>query len=246
MATVQHKTTLRRVKYPSSDGKPIAETELHLWVMMDLIQTLARRYAADPMVYIGGDMLMYYEEGSPNKRLAPDVFVVKGVPKLPPRDNFLIWEEGKGLDVVIEVTSKTTPKNDQEKKFILYRDVLKVPEYFQFDPTEDYLKPAFQGFRLQGDDYRPIESIEGRLPSEIMGLHLERNGTNLRLYDPTIGQWMPTPSEDSVRARLEATRAASETARAETEAARADKAEAQNDRLRREIEELRRLLAKGE
>ena len=29
----------------------------------------------------------------------------------------------------------------RQTKWKLYRDVLKVPEYFQFDPTEDYLKP---------------------------------------------------------------------------------------------------------
>src|SRR6478609_2304278 len=120
------RTAPKRVNYPTGDGKPMAETELHLWVMMDLIQALARHFAADPMVYVGGDMLMYYEEGSPNKRLAPNVFVVKGVPKRPPRDNFLIWQEGKGPDCVIEVTSKTTRRNDQEKKLLLYRDVIRV------------------------------------------------------------------------------------------------------------------------
>ena len=245
MATAQRKTILREVDYPTGDGKPMAETELHLWVMMDLIQTLARRFETDPMVYVGGDLLMYYEEGSPNKRLAPDVFVVKGVPKLPPRDNFLIWQEGKGPDMVIEITSKTTRKNDQTRKLVLYRDVLRVPEYFQFDPTEDYLHPAFQGFRLRGGEYRPIKPVAGRLPSQVLGLHLERSGTELRLYDPTLGRWLPTPVEESARAATESARAATESARAATESARANLAEAEVDRLRRELDELRRRLANG-
>ena len=238
MATVQRNTTRRDVEYPTGDGKPMAETELHLWVMMDLIQTLARRFEADPMVYVGGDLLMYYEEGSPNKRLAPDVFVVKGVSKLPPRDNFLIWEEGKGPDMVIEVTSKSTRKNDQTRKLVLYRDVIGVSEYFQFDPTEDYLRPAFQGFRLRGGEYRPVEPVAGRLPSQVLGLHLERSGTELRLYDPTLGRWLPTPVEESARAAMESARVAAESARANL-------AEAEVDRLRRELEELRRRLADG-
>jgi hypothetical protein len=57
--------------------------------------------------------------------------------------------EGKGPDVVVEITSRTTRRENQKKKWVLYRDVLKVPEYFQFDPTRDYLKPPLQGFRLE-------------------------------------------------------------------------------------------------
>ncbi len=228
MATISKNATIIEVDYPTGDGKPMSETELHLWVMMDLIQTLAARYAADPMIYVGGDLLMYYEEGNPNKRLAPDIFVVRGVPKLPPRDNYLIWVEGKGPDLVIEVTSKTTKDNDQQKKLILYRDVLKVPEYFQFDPTEDYLHPAFQGFRLTGGNYRAIDPVDGRLPSDVLGLHLERSGTELRLYDPVLRSRVLTPTE-----------------RAEAEAARAEAAEAESARLRREVEELRRRLTNG-
>ncbi len=100
------------------------------------------------------------------------------------RKYYLIWEEGKAPDVVIELTSKSTKREDQVKKRDLYRDVLRVPEYFLFDPTEDYLKPPLQGFRLEGDEYIRIEPIEGRLPSEILGLHLERDRKELRLYDP--------------------------------------------------------------
>ncbi len=41
------------------------------------------------------------------------------------------WEEGKAPDVVIEITSKTTRRDDQHKKRLIYRDVLKVPEFIQ-------------------------------------------------------------------------------------------------------------------
>lgn len=241
MATAR-RTSGRGVMYPTRDGKPIAESEVHLWTMMDLIRPLAAWYRDDPMVYVGGDLLMYYEEGDPNKRLAPDAFVVKGVPKLPPRDNFLIWEEGKAPDVVIEVTSKTTRKNDPTRKLVLYREVLRVPEYFQFDPTDDYLVPALQGFRLRGGVYRPIRPVGGRLPSVALGLHLERSGTSLRLYDPARAGWLPIPAEETARAEAEAARAEIESARAEAAAARASQAEAEAARLRLEIEELRRRL----
>ena len=138
----------RTIEYPTSDGKPMAETEVHRDNMLDLIETLKAHFAADPMAYVSGNMLMFYEEGNNREHLAPDVFVARGVPKRL-RDNYLIWEEGKGPDLVIELTSKTTRREDQTKKLALYRDVLRVPEYFQLDPTEDYLKPPMQGHRLR-------------------------------------------------------------------------------------------------
>ena len=33
-----------------------------------------------------------------------------------------------------------------------------------FDPTDDYLKPPRQGFRLVDGDYAPIDSSDGRPP----------------------------------------------------------------------------------
>jgi Uma2 family endonuclease len=63
------------------------------------------------------------------------------------RPNYLVWEERKTPDVVIELTSKMTRKEDSEKKWRLYEGKLAVKEYFLFDPTEDYLDPPFQGYR---------------------------------------------------------------------------------------------------
>jgi hypothetical protein len=118
---------------------------------------------------------------------------------------------------------------------------LKVPEYFQFDPTEDYLKPSLQGVRRIGNDYVAIELVHGRLPSDVLGLHLERSGPELKLWDPARGSWLLTPREraEHERQRAEAAeqreamdrRAAEETQR---------RLEAEIERLRREIEAIRR------
>jgi hypothetical protein len=140
-------------------------------------------------------LLLYFEEGNPKKHVAPDVFLVRGVPKLPPRDYYLVWKEGKTPDLVIEITSKTTRREDQTKKRSLYRDVLKVPEYFQFDPTEDYLKPSMQGHQLVDGQYVPIAPVAGRLPSAVLDLHLERRGAELRLYDPATRRCLLTPTK---------------------------------------------------
>ena len=149
---------------------------------------------------------------------------------------------------MIEVTSKTTRKEDQTKKPVLYRDVIKVAEYFLFDPTEDYLSPPFQGYRLVEGEYVAIKPVHGRLPSTVLGLHLERSGVDLRLYDPATSQWLPTPQEraEDQRARAEAQqrRAERERERADREIAERERIEAELIRLREENQSLRRQLDK--
>jgi Uma2 family endonuclease len=241
----------RTIEYPTSDGKPMAETDIHRDDMVDLIETLKDHFAAEPDVYISGNLLLFYEEGNRRKHVAPDVFFVRGVPKLPPRNHYLLWKEGKAPDVVIEITSKTTQKEDQTKKLVLYRDVLRVTEYFRFDPTEDYLQPPLQGYRLEAGQYDPIAPVDGRLPSALLGLHLERRGTELRLYDPTSGRLLLTRAERAAdamvaqeRAEQERQREAEARQRAEQERQREAEArqrvEQENERLRRELEALRR------
>jgi Uma2 family endonuclease len=211
----------RDIAYPTRDGRPMGETDLHRNKMQDLIATLEDHFARDPNVYVSGNLLVFYERGDKRKHVSPDVFVVRGVSKSPMRDHYLIWREGKAPEFVIEVTSKTTRREDQTKKPILYRDLIKVSEYFLFDPTEDYLIPPFQGFQLVEGEYVPIEPVEGRLPSVVLGLHLERSGVDLRLYDPRTRSWLRTPRE---RAESEHERAESEHERAEVERERAESA----------------------
>jgi Uma2 family endonuclease len=236
--------------------------------MTDSIAMLGAHFAPEPEVYVSGNMMMYYVEGNADKSVSPDVFVTRGIPKLPERETYKIWVEGKGPDVVIEVTSKATARIDQRKKFDLYRDVLKVREYFMFDPREKTLAGvSLCGYRLIEDQYELIPKTDGRLASEILGLHLEVSGGQLRFYDPERGAYLPTPQE--IREALEheaAARAAAEAqgrqdrealeheaaARAAAEAqGRQDRealeheataraaAEAELARLRREIEALR-------
>ena len=203
--------------YPTTDGKPMAETDIHIVLMMALIQTLRALFADQPRVYVSGNILVFYERGNKRKHVSPDVFMVRGVPNHL-RDNYLVWRERKAPQVVIELTSRTTRREDVGTKFALYRDVLKAKVYFLFDPGAEYLSPPLQGFRLRAGSYVPIRPVAGRLPSRVLGLHLERDGNQLRLWNRATRQRLLTPEE----AR--------------------DQAEAEVERLRREIEELRRRL----
>ena len=225
MATTPRSRAGRAIDYPTGDGKPMAETDVHRDLMFDLIGTLQVRLADDPMAYVSGNLLLFYEEGNRRKHVSPDVFVVLGVEKKR-REHYLTWLEGRGPDLVIELTSKSTKSEDIHKKMDLYRDVIRVPEYFLFDPFEDYLRPSMQGYRLAGGRYEPIAWVDGRLPSAVLGLHLERDGIALRLRDPATGRRLPTLGERADRA--------------EAERLRAEQAEAEVARLLRELEGLRR------
>lgn len=219
------RSTMRRGPpfYIESDGKPMGETQAHIENMLYLLDPLREWFASDPMVYVAGNMFVHYERGNRNRHVSPDIFVVRGVPKeaRPKRRNFRVWEEGRAPDFVVELTSESTRREDEETKRAIYQDILRVREYFLFDPMEEYLHPRFQGFRLWGGTYRPIKPMGGRLPSRVLGLHLEADGDLLRLYDPAVGRRLPISPEV-----LEAKK----------------RAEAENERLRRELEELRRRL----
>jgi Uma2 family endonuclease len=224
------------IEYPSSDGEPMAETPIHRDVMLDQIVMHRAHFADEPDVYVSGNMMMYYVEGNADKSISPDVFVTRGIPKRPERDVYKLWVEEKGPDAVIELTSKSTARVDQRRKFDLYWDVLKVQEYFMFDPREKTLAGvSLCGYRLIDGEYELIPKTAGRLASEVLGLHLEASGEELRLYDPRRGVYLPTLAE----IREPAVREAAAHEVAEAQSAR-EAAEAEIQRLRLEVEALRR------
>lgn len=236
MATVPSTSIPPEVDYPDSDGKPMAETPLHRDNMIAMIDVFRRRFAGDPMTYISGNMFLYYEQGNRWKNVSPDVFVARDVSDRL-RRVYKTWEEGKGPDLVIEVTSASTRREDLETKFSLYRDTLKVFEYFLFDPEAEYLDPPLQGYRLVEGRYEPIAPVDGRLPSAVTGLHFEGSGGMIQAYDPVVGQRVLTSPE--ALPRVELARQEAELLAQKEHAARLA-AEQENERLRRELEDLRR------
>lgn len=175
----------RRATYPAEDGKLLAETQVHLDQIMYLLAVLDQFFAAAPDVFVAADLLLYYVKGDPKKRVAPDIFVARGVRDAKAkRRTYLLWEEGVPPSVVFEITSRKTRREDTGKKRDLYRQ-LGVREYFLFDPLGDYLHPPLQGFSLVGSDYEPMApAANDSLQSEVLGLEVHRHGQNIRLWDP--------------------------------------------------------------
>lgn len=189
------------IEYPTSDGKPMGETGLHVRVILYLYQALTERFAGVPDVLVSANNFFYYEEGNPKAVICPDVHVVKGVPSEPPRDHYLLWREGKVPCLVVEVTSKSTRREDLKKKRDLYAK-LGIPEYFLFDPREEYLKPPLQGFRLLKGEYRSIPpAADGSVTSRTAGVIFHPEGDWVRLADAATGEPLLTAEEWREKAR---------------------------------------------
>jgi hypothetical protein len=79
-----------------------------------------------------------------------------------------------------------------------------LAELVRFDSAHDYFKPLLQGFRLVAGEYRPIDPAPGRLPSQALGLRLERDRATLRLNDRSSGTRLLTRDEQREDARRRA------------------------------------------
>lgn len=201
-STPQRKHTIH---YPDSDGKPIAESDSHVSLIVYCRDAL-RLFFADraSSVYVSGNNFVYYREGDPRARFSPDTYVVFGSAQRD-RKSYRSWDENDALpSVVFEFTSKKTQKEDVSDKMQTYEQ-LRIPEYFLFDPTGDYLKPTLRGYRITPIGmYSPIAPQEdGRLISEQLGLELVAAGVRLRFFNPVTQRFLLTLAEEN-QTRLEA------------------------------------------
>ena len=185
------------VDYPSSDGRPVAESDHQFIPLTYAASRLRQHFRHRDDVYVAGNLLIYYEEGSP-ARVAPDVFVVLGAPRRK-RSSYLLWKEPKAPDFVLEITSRGTRREDQGPKRDLYRR-LRVTEYWQYDPTGDYLEPALQGLELVAGEYvrlgqRVLADGTLVLTSAVLELELRLAERGLRFHDPVTGRDLPDLAE---------------------------------------------------
>ena len=228
------------VEYPTSDGRPVAETPLHYRRLADAAHALTMRFESRPGAYVGVNMLVYDERGNPKRHLSPDVFVAFDTPDRE-RETYKLWEDPSPA-FVLEVTSKTTRREDQRKKSRYAR--WGVAEYFLYDPRGEYVEPALRGFDLSGLGYRAMKREilpNGNLgfQSKTLGLGLWLDGSVLRFYDPKTGRVLSTPKEAAAEAAAGGARAAvaeSRAAVAESRAAVAESRAAAETARRRALE----------
>jgi Uma2 family endonuclease len=210
------------IDYPSSDGLPMAESDFQRDPLIYAVTALKVYFQERQDVYVSGNLFIYYEEGNPQAVVAPDVFVVLGAAKHD-RPSYRLWQEPKAPDFVLEITSRSTRSEDQGSKRGLYA-YLGIREYWQYDPTGDYLTPALQGQVLRGDHYEALPATRlgnGALSlhSAVLGLDVRLEQGRLRFFDPARDAYLLTYQEtEQARQQEQAARQAAEARLADLQA----------------------------
>lgn len=113
------------------------------------------------------------------------------------RNGYVISEQGKPPDFVLEIGSKTTGRRDATVKRDGYC-ALGVPEYWRFDPSGgEYQGAPLAGDRLVEGAYEalPIEQLDIDVHqgySAVLNLHLRWERGQLGWYDPATGEHIVT------------------------------------------------------
>lgn len=204
------------------------------------ILTPGSHYPYHPTILIGSEIPIYYGATNPATNrtpyVIPDCLVAFDV------DTAAIWarvgydpiQNGKPPDLVIEVASRTTHRNDTLRKRGVYRQLL-VPEYWRFDPTGgDYYGRPIIGERLVAGEYvefPPIRYDDGAVgaTSAILNLNFRWRAWRFRIHHPVTGGEYEHPQEANARMQAEQARMRAAQARMQVE----------NDRLQAEIRRLR-------
>ena len=141
----------------------------------------------------------------------PDLLVALGVDPAAYRDTngYVVSEQGKPPDLVLEVASEGTGHIDVGEKREFY-ERLEIPEYWRFDATGEYHGARLAGERLVNGRYEPIDVTEvavGVLEgySAVLKGNWRWEDGRLGCHDPATG--LHIASFESERTRADAAEA---------------------------------------
>ena len=226
-ATIADTSAQTQVFYPETDGMPLPDGFYQHSHFLEIISTLKFFfYSLREDVVVAGDIFIYYEEGDPQVKIAPDCFVVFGVSveSFERNDTYLMWDVGKAPDFVLEIGSPSTASNDLGDKRELYAS-LGIAEYWRFDPSGgDHYGEPLVGETLGNGEYHrmamnsePDSSVWSHSPT--LNLELHWIDGRLRFYDPAGSRWLQNIEEIGEDAKTErAAREAAEARMAQMEA----------------------------
>jgi Uma2 family endonuclease len=178
-------------------------------------------------VYLGSELPVYFPG---ERRFAPDLLAVLDV-ETHEREKWVVSQEGKGIDWVMEVHVGGDRKKDAIYNVQRYAR-LGIPEYFIYDRAKERL----EGYRLATPEARRYERIkpkQGRFTSEVLGLELEIVNEKLQIWAGNALLLESSELIEQAREKLEAIQH-----RADAEARRADEAERRLAELQSEMKRL--------
>ena len=188
------------------------------------------QYLGNPdTTLVSAERYIVRELGSPaTERRVPDLFIAFGVNPAAyrARNGYVIAEQGKPPDFVLEVASSSTARTDIGEKRDDYA-AFGILEYWRFDETGEHHGTRLAGDRLVAGRYEPIDIEEldgGALQgySSVLNLYLRWESGSLGWYVPATGEHIPTFESQRTRAD-----------RAE---AQVEQAEAQVERVEAQVE----------
>ena len=192
--------------------EPGLPDQFHIWQPRLLEDTFIPPNYPPDQVFIASDLNLYYD---PNHTLwfkRPDWFAVLGISRLYQqtelRLSYVVWQEGIYPNVVVELLSPSTEKEDfgqtlreinqPPTKWEVYEKILRIPYYIIFDRYTDNLR-VFQNIAGR---YQELSISDSRiwLRELELGIGLWQGTYQgvtrlwLRWHD-TTGNWIPTPIE---------------------------------------------------
>ena len=165
---------------------------------------LLTNYLGNPdSTIVDGERYIIPEPGTPaNQRIYPDMLVsFNANPNLYDQDNgYVISRQGKPPDLVIEIASERTGRNDVENKTVRYA-ALGVSECWRFDHTGNFHGTRLAGDRLVEGRYEPIDIeevgediLQGY--SVVLNILIRWQRGQLRWHDPETGEHIPTLEQE--------------------------------------------------
>ena len=243
-----------RTVYPVKDdmGDPTLQTLISV-----LLLTLLRRWLASQgkPTFVGMNQFFYWKQFNPTECVAPDVYLLPGVPLSPRVGAWKVWETGRVPTFALEIVSRDVDKDylASPPKY----DRLGVKELVVFDPDFGVGgdRVRWQVFRRVGK--RGLVKVEAtnadRVSSRVLGCFLravgEDNEVRVRLGTGPRGDTL-LPSDEEALARAEAERADEQAGRERAEAehrrteAERDEERAARERAEAEVARLRAELSR--
>ena len=170
--------------------------------MLDLLDAYFADDGDSPDVFVDYDTNICYDPDDFARHVSPDVYIAFGVDEKAIRNRliYLPWEAGKPPDLVMEIATSDTAREDVEIKPGVY-EAIAAPEYWMFDAAGGrcYGFPL-KGLKLVDGKYQEIELttepdgvLKGR--SEVLGASVAWDDGVLRLYDHASGMYLESVKE---------------------------------------------------
>jgi Uma2 family endonuclease len=213
------------VIYPESDGLPMAENTVQFRWIVTIKENLEILFAANPDVFVAGDLFWYPIQGNIDIRYAPDTMVVFGRPKGDRGSYIQSREANIPPQVVFEILSPGNTKKEMKKKLEFY-DKYGVEEYYLYNPNKNNLT-GWSRSNSSNNSLEQITNING-WTSPRLKIKFVLTPTTLEIYRPD-GRKFLTPVELEEERQL-----AQQLAEAERRNAEAERRNAEAERQRAE------------